>query len=59
MFGRTGENLTVTVPVTFTEAALGAEIKVPILGGLPVTLRIPEGTPNGAHLPGARQGRGR
>ncbi|GGQ10875.1 molecular chaperone DnaJ [Streptosporangium pseudovulgare] len=47
VFGRTGENLTVTVPVTFAEAALGAEIKVPILKGLPVTLRIPEGTPNG------------
>ncbi|MDP9847330.1 molecular chaperone DnaJ [Streptosporangium lutulentum] len=47
VFGRTGENLTVTVPVTFTEAALGAEIKVPILKGMPVTLRIPEGTPNG------------
>ncbi|MFG1748744.1 molecular chaperone DnaJ [Streptosporangium sandarakinum] len=47
VFGRTDENLTVTVPVTFAEAALGAEIKVPILKGLPVTLRIPEGTPNG------------
>ncbi|MFF5209949.1 molecular chaperone DnaJ [Streptosporangium sp. NPDC000396] len=47
VFGRTGENLTITVPVTFTEAALGAEIKVPILKGMPVTLRIPEGTPNG------------
>ncbi|MBG0827305.1 molecular chaperone DnaJ [Planomonospora sp. ID67723] len=47
VFGRSGENLTITVPVTFTEAALGAEIKVPILKGMPVTLRIPEGTPNG------------
>ncbi|MGI5485255.1 molecular chaperone DnaJ [Microtetraspora malaysiensis] len=47
VFGRTGENLTVTVPVTFPEAALGAEIKVPTLKGMPVTLRIPEGTPNG------------
>ncbi|GIH80430.1 molecular chaperone DnaJ [Planobispora longispora] len=47
VFGRSGENLTITVPVTFAEAALGAEIKVPILKGLPVTLRIPEGTPNG------------
>ncbi|GAB2939462.1 molecular chaperone DnaJ [Nonomuraea fastidiosa] len=47
VFGRTGDNLTVTVPVTFTEAALGAEIKVPILNGMPVTLRIPAGTPNG------------
>jgi molecular chaperone DnaJ len=47
VFGRSGDNLTITVPVTFTEAALGAEIKVPILKGLPVTLRIPAGTPNG------------
>ncbi|MEV6150811.1 molecular chaperone DnaJ [Nonomuraea sp. NPDC052129] len=47
VFGRTGDNLTITVPVTFSEAALGAEIKVPILKGLPVTLRIPTGTPNG------------
>lgn len=47
VFGRSGDNLTITVPVTFTEAALGAEIKVPTLGGMPVTLRIPEGTPNG------------
>ena len=28
-----GDNLTLTVPVTFTEAALGAEIQVPTLGG--------------------------
>ncbi|WP_248962290.1 molecular chaperone DnaJ [Sphaerisporangium perillae] len=47
IFGRSGDNLTITVPVTFAEAALGAEIKVPILQGMPVTLRIPEGTPNG------------
>ncbi|MFI6706223.1 molecular chaperone DnaJ [Nonomuraea sp. NPDC050478] len=47
VFGRSGDNLTVTVPVTFSEAALGAEIKVPTLKGLPVTLRIPSGTPNG------------
>ncbi|MCT9932099.1 molecular chaperone DnaJ [Planotetraspora sp. A-T 1434] len=47
VFGRSGENLTVNVPVTFPEAALGTEIKVPTLRGMPVTLRIPEGTPNG------------
>jgi len=47
LFGRKGDNLTLTVPVTFDEAALGAEIKVPTLGGSPVTLRIPAGTPNG------------
>ncbi|MGY2876643.1 molecular chaperone DnaJ [Marmoricola sp. URHA0025 HA25] len=47
VFGRKGDHLTLTVPVTFDEAALGAEIKVPTLGGAPVTLRIPAGTPNG------------
>jgi molecular chaperone DnaJ len=47
VFGRRGEHLTVTVPVTFPEAALGAEIKVPTLNGLPVTLKLPPGTPNG------------
>jgi molecular chaperone DnaJ len=47
VFGRSGHNLTVAVPVTFTEAALGAEIKVPSLNGMPVNLRVPAGTPNG------------
>ncbi|MCO6010155.1 molecular chaperone DnaJ [Actinoallomurus purpureus] len=47
VFGRSGDNLTVTVPVTYPEATLGAEIKAPVLGGQPVTLRIPAGTPNG------------
>jgi len=47
VFGRDGHNLTVTVPVTFAEAALGAEIKVPSHRGMPVTVRIPAGTPNG------------
>jgi molecular chaperone DnaJ len=47
VFGRSAHNLTLTVPLTFTEAALGAEIKVPTLNGMPVSLRIPAGTPNG------------
>jgi molecular chaperone DnaJ len=47
LFGRKGDNLTLSVPVSFDEAALGAEIKVPTLGGAPVTLKIPAGTPNG------------
>jgi molecular chaperone DnaJ len=47
LFGRKGDNLTLTLPVTFPEAALGAEIKVPTLGGTPVTLRLPSGTTNG------------
>ena len=47
LFGRKGDNLTLTVPIGFDEAALGAEIKVPTLDGAPVTVKIPPGTPNG------------
>jgi molecular chaperone DnaJ len=47
LFGRSGDNLTLSVPVSFTEAALGGEVKVPTLGAAPVTLRIPAGTANG------------
>jgi molecular chaperone DnaJ len=47
VFGRRGEHLTVTLPVTFAEAALGAEVKVPTLNAAPVTLRLAPGTANG------------
>jgi len=47
LFNRKGKDLLLTVPVTFPEAALGAEIKVPTLDGGPVTLRIPAGTKSG------------
>jgi len=47
IFGRDGDNLTVTVPVTFPEAVLGADIKIPVLGGMPVTVKLPEGSANG------------
>ena len=54
VFKRDGLNLRVTVPVTFTEAALGATIEVPTLGGDPVKLRVAPGTPVGPRA--ARQG---
>jgi len=47
LFGRSGDNLTLDVPITFDEAALGSEVTVPTLGGAPVTLRLPSGTANG------------
>ena len=47
VFGRKGDALTIDVPVSFAELALGAEVKIPTLGGSPVTLRIPAGTPDG------------
>ena len=42
-FKRQGDNLYIELPLTFTQAALGAEIDVPTLGK-PVKYRFPEGT---------------
>jgi molecular chaperone DnaJ len=47
VFGRSGDNLTVTVPVTITELALGADIKVPTHRGPAVTVRVKPGSANG------------
>jgi len=47
VFGRKGDNLTIDVPVSFDEAALGADVKIPTLGGAPVTIKVAPGTPNG------------
>ncbi len=45
-FERRGDDVICRVPVTFTEAALGAEVEVPTLDGK-VKYDIPEGTQNG------------
>ncbi|HJQ03434.1 MAG TPA: DnaJ C-terminal domain-containing protein [Jatrophihabitans sp.] len=50
LFGRSGDDLTVTVPVTFPEAALGAQITVPTFDGSSVTVKLPPGTPSGRTL---------
>ncbi|MDH4352583.1 MAG: molecular chaperone DnaJ [Actinomycetota bacterium] len=47
VFGRKGDHLTVRLPVTFPEAALGATVQVPTLDGDPVSVRVPAGTPSG------------
>jgi molecular chaperone DnaJ len=47
LFQRRGRDLTLVAPITFAEAALGADITVPTLFDGPVTLRIPEGTRSG------------
>ncbi len=49
VFQRSGNDLKVTVPVSYTEAALGADISVPTLDGK-VTLRVPPGTASGRTL---------
>jgi molecular chaperone DnaJ len=50
IFSRDGNNIRVTVPVTYAEAVLGATIMVPTLGGEPVKLKVSPGTPNGRVL---------
>jgi molecular chaperone DnaJ len=50
VFSRKGENLLLTLPVTFAEAALGADLKVPTLSGDDVTVRLAAGTPTGRVL---------
>lgn len=47
LFQRKANDLTITVPITFPEAALGADVAVPTLEGSSVTLRIPAGTRSG------------
>ena len=50
VFGRDGDNLTLDLPVTFAEAALGATVAVPTLDGTSVKVRIAPGTPSGRVL---------
>lgn len=47
VFGRKGDSVTVDVPITFAEAALGGEITVPTPRGGTVTLKVPAGTNGG------------
>ena len=49
VFERKGDNIYVKVPITVTEAALGAKVEVPTLDG-PTTIRIPPGTQGGQKL---------
>ncbi len=50
VFALDGHDLRVTVPVTFAEAALGAQIEVPTLDGRTVRVKVPAGTPSGRTL---------
>jgi molecular chaperone DnaJ len=49
VFGRDGDDLTVTVPVSFSELALGTTLSVPTLDGK-VGVRVPKGTTDGRIL---------
>jgi molecular chaperone DnaJ len=49
LFTRKGDDLAITVPVTFTEASLGTTIRVPTLSSA-VSVKVPAGTPSGRTL---------
>ena len=47
IFNRQGYDLTLAIPVSFSEAVLGADIEIPTLEKNSVILRVPSGTPTG------------
>ena len=49
-FHRRGDNLVIEVPVTYTEAALGAKVEVPTPYGGRVSLKVPAGSQDGRQL---------
>ncbi|HOB49127.1 MAG TPA: molecular chaperone DnaJ [Mycobacterium sp.] len=49
VFGRDGDDLTVAVPVSFTELALGTTLSIPTLDGK-VGVKVPKGTADGRIL---------
>ena len=49
LFGRDGDDLTLTVPISYGEAVFGTDLRVPTMDGA-VTLRVPPGTPSGRTL---------
>jgi molecular chaperone DnaJ len=50
LFQRRGSDLVIEVPVTYTEAALGATVEVPTPYGDRVSLKVPAGTQDGRQL---------
>lgn len=54
-FVRKGHDLFAQIPITFCQAALGTELKIPTLKGEEL-LKIPEGTQTGSHFSLARAG---
>lgn len=47
IFTRQNDNVTCEIPITFTQATLGADLKIPMVDGKEETYRIPDGTQTG------------
>lgn len=47
IYTRKGQDVLLDVPITFTQATLGADLSIPMVDGTKETYRIPEGTQNG------------
>lgn len=47
LYGRSGDDVTLEVPVTYAEAVLGTDLKVPLVNGETRTIRVPAGTTSG------------
>ena len=47
IFSRNGDHVVCEIPITFTQATLGADLKIPMVDGKQETYRIPEGTQTG------------
>ncbi len=50
IFNRQGENVFCDIPVTMTQAALGADLQIPMVDGSKEVYRIPEGTQTGTRF---------
>ena len=47
IYSRKAEHVLCDIPITFTQATLGADIKVPMVDGTTEIFKIPEGTQTG------------
>lgn len=47
LYGRSGDDVTLEVPISFAEAALGTDLKIPLVNGETRTIRVPKGTTSG------------
>lgn len=50
VYSREGNDLRMTLPVTFAEATLGANVELPLIDGSTVTVKVPSGSDSGRTL---------